>query len=134
MRPPFVTLIIVIGLLVWGNYSQAVNFDSHAKVNLVQGMEASLDVLEQQTLPRKMPSESCQFSLSGPANYNVEVVVASLEAESEWSGLASTSGLNIDSHHDQNGNLQLDLPWDTLPSHEVKPLQPQRYIITLTYE
>ena len=125
----FVALGFVFGLLFSTGFCYAATIDSFAKVNLVQGMEATLDPGNQEN--SNLPN---RFNLCGPANYNVAVQLAVLEPESQWTDQVSLPGFPIASHHDLHGNLKLDIPFDGLPLEEDFSNQPPRYIVTLTYE
>ncbi len=130
----FVAMGFVLGLLFSAGFCDAAAIDSFAKVNLVQGMEATLAPGNQEYLAPEDSNIPSHFNLSGPANYNVEVQLTVLDPESQWSDQVSMPGLSIASHHDPHGNLNLDIPFDGLPLEGDSSNQPTRYIITLTYE
>ncbi len=125
---------LVLSLLFAACLCQAANIDTFAKVNLVQGMEASLDIGSRGISSQENPNDPSRIQLSGPANYNVDVRLATLEPGAQWSDQASSPGIKMDSRYDFPGEMNLDLLFDGLSSGNNSTDQPVRYIITLTYE
>ena len=117
---------------------EAANIDTFAKVNLVKGIEARLSIGDLNDELEGKLGDPALVSLSGPADYCVEVQMSALDSESQWTDKVSSEGIKFATSHDSLGNLNLDLAFDGLDSGDdtgQKLVNPTtRYIVTLTYE
>ncbi len=133
MRTSIFVLSVVLGVLLQAGPVTAASVDTFAQVNLVQGVEARLVPGSQAAPTPNTPSDRVHFTLSGPRLYRVDVQMAALDAGSSWADAGTPLGVAIDSIHDLQGNLALDMP--ILDKSADQALAPSpRYIITLTYE
>jgi len=126
---------LVLGMLISAGQGLAAHLDTFAKVNLVQGIEAAMGSVG---LQGDTAAQASEINISGPADYCVEVQMAALEAQSQWTDKVSADGVKLDAQHDALGVLTLDFPFDGLNfekmASEELAANTTRYIVTLTYE
>ena len=133
VRMAFVTSCLLLGLVLLATPVLGANIDAFARVNLVQGMEATVGAPGQGAELQHNPSDADWFNLSGPADYCVDVQVSVLESPFSSVDEASFGAFNLDTHHDQHGNFKMPLPLDA-QADENPATNPPHYIVTLTYE
>ncbi len=141
MRIIMVAMVVtcsVLGVLLGAGLVAAANIETFARVNLVQGMEATLGSVGQDTDSPDKISDHSLLNISGPANYCVEVQMSALEPQSQWTDRVSPDAVAWDTHHDALGNLNLDNTFDGFVLNglvtEELAVSSTRYIVTLTYE
>jgi hypothetical protein len=121
MRLMSLVLCLVIGLLFQAAYCEAFVVNTHAKVNIVQGMDASILPANSTSVPTATHN---MFSIAGPADYSVNIHLASGRSESPLL-------VRSESLHDSTGQLVLDLP---LNAQNDAPMLTDQLIITVVYE
>lgn len=124
---------LLLGLVLAAAPVLGANIDTFARVNLVQGMEATVEAAGQEYNLSRSSGATNWFNLSGPADYCVEVHVSVLNGQLPTADEASSNSIKIDTHHDLDGNLNMPLPAGD-QTDEALATNPTHYIVTLTYE
>lgn len=125
----FIIVVLFMSGILWPvGHAAAAGLDTFARVNLVPGIEARLASSDRGAPSLDASGDRVQLTLAGPGSYSVDVQLSPLADDAPWSGLAGDSALTLDSLHDPDGNLILDVPLDRDTE------KTSRYVLTLTYE